>query len=74
MIQAFRRADSFYESARFRLRGVDADARYRITDLDSGNARELSGRELLENGLSVATTEAPAAIVIRYAKSDLRSW
>jgi alpha-galactosidase len=68
VIQAFRRADSFYESARFRLHAVEPDARYRITDLDSGDARELSGQDLLETGLSVATTEAPAAVVILYSK------
>ena len=36
MVQAFRRDKSAFESARFPLAGLDAEARYVVTNLDSG--------------------------------------
>lgn len=69
IVQAFRRANSIYESARLRLRGLEAGARYVVTDLDRPDAsREVAGRELMEQGLLVTAPAQPAAIVIRYAK------
>ena len=43
VVQVFRRAGSYYESARFPLGGLEADARYIITDLDSGRSQEQTG-------------------------------
>jgi len=68
MIQAFRRADSIYESARLKLQGLDPDARYRITDLDVQGGKEMTGRELMEKGVSVAIPMQPGAVVIIYKR------
>jgi len=68
LIQAFRRAESSYESARFKLRGLEPDARYTLTDLDAGRPRQLSGRELAEKGLLVTAANRPSAVVILYKK------
>ena len=43
MVQVFRRADSYYESARFPLGGLQDDARYLVTDLDSGGRKSTRG-------------------------------
>jgi alpha-galactosidase len=69
MVQAFRRDKSAYESARFKLVGLDSSARYVITNLDSGDPQTISGRELLEKGLPVAIADQPGVAVITYAKA-----
>jgi alpha-galactosidase len=54
LIQAFRREDSPYEMARFKLRGLEAETRYTVTDLDKLDAPlQLRGRELMERGLPI---------------------
>jgi len=68
VVQAFRRAESNYESARFRLRGLDPNAVYTLTDLDAAGDTEMTGRELLETGLPVAIKDRPNAIIITYKK------
>ena len=44
MVQAFRRGDSIYESARLRLRGLDPEATYMVRNVDTPRATEASGR------------------------------
>ena len=68
MVQAFRRADSFYESARLKLRGLEPKAQYIITDLDENNPQEIAGSELMENGLVINISDCPGAVVITYKK------
>ncbi|MGD0089485.1 MAG: alpha-galactosidase [Planctomycetota bacterium] len=68
LVQVFRRAESPYESAHLKLRGLESEAQYTVTDLDSGAAQELSGRELLEKGLQVAIPGRPSAVVIVYKR------
>jgi alpha-galactosidase len=69
MVQAFRRPDSSFETARFKLRGLDAAARYRVTDVDSGSPAELSGRDLMETGLQVTIAKRPGAAVLTYQRA-----
>lgn len=70
MVQAFRRAGTSYESARFKLRGLDANARYVVTDLDKPDTKqEFTGSELMEKGLLVAAPGQPSAMLITYRKS-----
>jgi alpha-galactosidase len=68
MVQVFRRAESPYESARFALRGLEADAQYTLTDLDSGRTQQLAGRVLMQEGLLVTIPQRPQAVVILYQK------
>jgi alpha-galactosidase len=69
IVQAFRRADCIYESARLKLFGLDPAARYATTDLDHpGGVREIGGGELMDSGLLVTATNRPAAIVLTYRK------
>jgi alpha-galactosidase len=69
VLQAFRRAHSVYEAARLKLRGLEPGARYVLTNLDSGDAQTLTGRELMEKGLSVAIKDQPGDAVITYLKA-----
>ncbi len=68
MIQAFRRSQSVFEVGRFKLRGLEAKARYAVTDLGSGDSRTLSGAELMEKGLPVSITAQPGAVTLTYAR------
>ncbi len=71
MIQAFRRAESFYESARLKLHGLDPDANYTISNLDSPDNTNINGKELMEKGLPISITNPSSAVVITYKKIDI---
>jgi alpha-galactosidase len=68
LIQAFRRAESPYQSTRLKLRGLDPDAQYVLTDLDTANTRQLRGRELQDRGIALTVPKQPGAAVILYKK------
>lgn len=71
VVQAFRRAESVYETARVQLRGLEPAARYRLTDLDRPeNARTASGRELMESGLDLAIAIRPGSAIVTYEKLE----
>ena len=70
MLQVFRRADCSQRSASHRLRGLDPDAAYTVTDIDEGEPREVSGRELMDKGMFVAIDDKSGAVVITYKKSQ----
>jgi alpha-galactosidase len=70
MIQAFRRAESPYESVRVKLHGLEPNAVYSITDVDVPGSTEVAGRELLEKGLRVAIEKQPGAAIILYKKKS----
>ena len=69
MVQAFRRPESVYESARFKLNGLEPGAGYKMTNLDGGASRAVSGRELMETGLPVTLESRPDSAVIVYKKA-----
>ncbi|MCL2118492.1 MAG: alpha-galactosidase [Planctomycetaceae bacterium] len=68
MVQVFRRSESPYVSARFRLHELDSDADYTVKDLDHGDLGRFSGRELMEKGLLVTMDNVPHAAILLYAK------
>jgi alpha-galactosidase len=70
VVQAFRRHNSVYESARLKLRGLDLNARYAVLNLDMPAARqEFTGSELAEKGLLVEIPAQPTAAVITYRRT-----
>jgi alpha-galactosidase len=68
VVQAFRRKASIDESTRLRLRGLDPNSSYEVSNLNGGPSRQTSGKDLLEKGLSVTIPERPGAVVITYRK------
>jgi alpha-galactosidase len=66
MVQAFRRDQSDTPSRVFHLNGLISSATYEVTDVDSGEPGTLTGKELMEHGLTVALNSKPAAAVITY--------
>ncbi|MCL5098188.1 MAG: alpha-galactosidase [Candidatus Omnitrophica bacterium] len=67
VVQAFRRfsADDFL---RFRLRGLDPEAKYTVTDLSANQPHVVLGRELIDPGLRVEIPSRPGAAIITYKK------
>jgi alpha-galactosidase len=66
-VQAFRRAGSPEASRRFKLHGLRLESRYETEDLDGGR-RVVSGKELMQEGLSVTLSGKPAASVVIYRR------
>ena len=52
----------------FKLRGLDPTANYIIHDFDVSASTSVTGKELMELGLSVKLPAAPASVLITYAK------
>ena len=67
MVQIFRREESPFETARFKLHGLDATAKYEVENLDGGKEIR-TGRELMEAGLAVTINQQPAALVFAYKR------
>jgi alpha-galactosidase len=70
IVQAFRRSQSIYETARLALKGLEAKGRYRLSRLDNSTTFESLGQELLEPGLRVVLTNQPAAALFLYQRLD----
>ncbi len=68
MVQAFRRGESVYEVGRFRLRGLEADAKYVVTDLDRNDSQEITGQELMQRGLRVEVPDRSGSALIAYKR------
>lgn len=68
VVQAFRHAESPYESARFQLSGIDPQAKYEIKDYDAAKPKVVDGRTLLREGLLVTLKQQASAATIRYRK------
>ena len=72
IVQAFRRRESPQNSVTFKLRGVDPEARYIVTDLEVKRPRRVKGGELLAHGLTIHLAKQPGAAVMTYKRS--KSW
>ncbi|MCC6585154.1 MAG: alpha-galactosidase [Bryobacterales bacterium] len=68
MIQVFRRPESPFEEARFRLRGLDARGTYLVTDVDSAKETAVSGAVLMDEGLPVRLAKRPSAGLLMYRR------
>lgn len=63
VVQVFRREKAVESSIRLKLQGLDPNASYEVTDLDKGMTK-LSGRTLMDEGLSVELGPRSAAIFV----------
>ncbi|MBN2022871.1 MAG: alpha-galactosidase [Pirellulales bacterium] len=68
LVQAFRRPECVYESARLQLRGLDPDATYDVQNLDERGVTKMTGKELAEPGLLVVMKNRPEAVLIVYKR------
>jgi alpha-galactosidase len=68
VVQAFRRDKSPLESQMFKLRRLEPETVYVVTDLDQGDPTEMTGRELCEKGLPIVIKAQPGAVIVTYKK------
>ena len=68
MVQAFRRDESPYETARFKLRGLEPAATYRVNDVDQPQSAEARGKDLMETGLLVKLPQQRSSCIVRYQR------
>lgn len=68
VVQAFRRDQSGQDSMRCKLRGLEPQAMYSISNFDAAGAVDKSGRELMDQGLSISITNKPGSAIILYKK------
>jgi hypothetical protein len=73
MVQVSRREKSPDETGKFRLSGLDRDAVYTLTNPDVAGTTEMSGRDLLDNGLPITVKNRPGAGVVFYKKKPQSS-
>ncbi len=66
MVQVFRRDDSPYEVASFRLRGLDRQAVYELHDFDQPGRRRMSGEALMESGLPIQLLQRRSSCLLTY--------
>ena len=72
-VEVFRRSRSAYEAARFKLDGLDPAAQYNVINLDDESSRELSGKELMNNGIEVQLKHAPDSALMTYKRVESAS-
>jgi alpha-galactosidase len=73
VLHCFARPDTPEEEFVIRPRGLDPAATYSIVDFDEpGGERKVSGHDLMSVGLGVAPTHRPAAVMLRYQRTDVR--
>jgi alpha-galactosidase len=66
LVQAFRRGANAEESKTLKLQGLDAAATYTVTNLDTESSTDVSGKDLMENGLTVEIKDQPGSAIITY--------
>lgn len=69
-VEIFRRSHSLYETARFKLQGLETAARYAVVNLDSPGRREFSGRELMDQGIDVHLSQMPDSGLLSYHRIE----
>jgi alpha-galactosidase len=52
------------------LNGVNPSSSYEVTNLDTASTTQITGRQLIENGLSVFIKDQPGSALILYAKKQ----
>lgn len=68
MVQFFRRADCPVNSAHFKLKALDVNANYTMTDIDTEKPFVISGNDLAQKGLPVEFTYPNEARIWTYKK------
>ncbi len=67
--QVIRRQKSPCETGHIPLQALDPEKNYRVTDFDGGEYK-ISGKELMEQGISVTFKERPSAAVFVYKEVE----
>ena len=52
------------------LHGLDAGQHYRIDNFDENGTELLSGRGLMQHGLEISLSDAPASAIVQYERQS----
>ena len=66
IVMAFRRTGSNCTASCYRLEGLNPDAVYTVTDIDTGETTEAAGKTLAEEGLNVTIPERYQSKILLY--------
>ena len=69
IVQAFRRPQSPYETARLKLRDLDGAATYTIHNFDADGQQRATGQDLMEKGLLITLPQQPGAAIFVYERA-----
>lgn len=72
MVQVFRRPNSATEMKKLKVKGLDENSRYAITNVDNSTKEVLTGSDLMENGLPVELRKRPDSAIFVYRRLDAR--
>ena len=67
-VQVFRRPNSSDNSLQLKLNGLDPNAKYTVTDLDTTDSKVLSGKDLMNTGIVSELKERPSSAILVYKK------
>lgn len=67
-VQAYRRETSGQKQLKVKLRGLDPKVTYRLRDFDSRKVKKMSGKRLMNSGLTIKISETPGAVIYVYEK------
>ncbi len=65
-VQAFRREEAMEDAMTLRLQGLDPAVVYAVESLDDGRIVNLTGKELMVNGLGITIAERPGSALFVY--------
>jgi alpha-galactosidase len=68
LVQAFRRVQSQIDSEQLELHDLDPNARYEIKNIDTQAVQTMSGRELMQTGLTISMPKKQSAMVFTYRR------
>ena len=68
VVEAFRRARSAVNSAQLKLQGLEPANRYEMRNIDTGGSQVLTGRELMDKGMTVSLPETLGTAVVTYKR------
>jgi ribulose bisphosphate carboxylase small subunit len=69
IVQVFKRSQSPYETARFRMFGLDPDATYVFEDFDGQPEIRCSGKERMEIGLPITIKERRVSRILEFRRN-----
>ncbi len=67
IVQMFKRMESDQDSAIFYLNGLDAKTTYHVEDIDTGEFVELTGQQLMQDGVQINIQDEFGAKIFHYA-------
>jgi hypothetical protein len=70
VVLAFRRPHTKTATMRFSLHGLGAGQHYRIDNFDESGTKLLSGKNLMQHGLEISLSDAPASAIVQYERQS----